>query len=317
MHQTPSPFPYLPSLRATALVCAATLVGASACAMSMSPEGDLEPRIASDVPHEVETLIAMVEEASQQWRRACPEPGAYGLCVRFDVARADPNQCDRPVLDQVVVRTRDPEAANGAQKMFEHTIEAAEHLEDPQDPELLAAYRHALGQARIALADADLETCFEITMPSSLDFSTDPTKRSEGAAQLQKTQASREAFAAYFNAKVSSSASLITDLARVKETADPQSIVQAALRTSWISGHFADQLRSATVPESLRELPAARAAYCDALSDQTDEPIRMALEAATYCREQADQLGYTGPEVDACGDVIAAFSTQRSSASGD
>lgn len=316
MYQTQIRSSFRSAVHSFALLACTTMLGAvSACATSIGPETDLEPREWSDTPHDAEAVIAMIEEAADAWAASCPNVDDYGLCVSFDSTRTDPNQCHGPVLGQVVVHERDRELASRAREMFERALEQADALDEPDDPELLAAYRRAVGRAHLGLADADIETYFEIVLPSDLDFrveeykaeSAEPAERAEYEAQVAKKDASQKAFQTYFEAKATLSKSIISELASIKQTADPTSVVSAALRTSWVSGQFVDQLRGATIPESMRRSEEQTAAYCTVLWDQTEAPLRMALDAATYCRDRADEHGVSGREADACAELVVAF----------
>jgi hypothetical protein len=291
------------------------MLGVSACVTSIGPETDLEPREWTDAGHDAEAVIAMVEEAADAWTASCPDPDEYGLCVSFDPAQADPNQCHGPVLGQVVVHQRDQELVSRARELFERALDHADGLDDPADPARLAAYRRALGRAHMGLADADIETYFEIALPRDLDFrvevykaeSTDPAERAEYEAQVARKEASQEAFRAYFDAKVALSKSIIGELASVQQTEDPASVVSAALRTSWVSGQFVDQLRGAAIPESMRGREEQSAAYCKALRDHTEAPLQMALDAATSCRDLAEARGVSVREARTCAELVAAF----------
>ncbi len=285
----------LPALSLVMSGCVSAAVADAEGLESADVESSLESKDA------VDSVVAMVHEATEAWVESCPEAGEHGLCLHVDSLREDPARCGEPLLGRLVMAERDVDAAAAAQDRFEDALALAEGVERPADPQRLADYRHALGQALLAVADATAEEYFAVRLPAGLDFSQEAPERK---------QTSEREFASYMKTKTATGQALMTAYAEVKEAGDAESMVTAALRTAWVATEFSDALRSADVPERMRSNDEQRAAYCGALHDFAAGPANIALDAAVYCRDKATEWSYVGPTVSACDELATALSTE-------
>ena len=306
------------------LVVLATLLAACAAQPGGDPVDerarDLEPELpTAETAHGVEEVLALVEQASETWEESCEKANAEGLCLEFAAPKADASRCGDPVLGDVVVHARDPDAARTAQADFAEALELALDLEAPDDEAVRQRYKTALATARLAQIDAQLEAYFGIAVPEDVDFVVEEWKRDSGnpkweaeyKAQVAKKDDSTKRFKEYFEAKAGAGKELMTGFASVKQFADVEVTLRAALRTSWTSVHFSDQLTSFEIPVSIRDKDDARGAYCDALAGQAEVPRRQGIDAATYCQERAAEYGYEGPTAKACADLLAKLQPQQ------
>ena len=275
---------------------------------------DLEPELPSaDASAGVDEVLALVERGSETWDESCDHANAEGLCLEFVLPKEDPGRCGAPVLGDVVVHARDVDAAKAAQADFAEALELALDLETPDDETLRMRYKSALATARLAQADAKLEAYFGIDAPTDVDFTVEEWKRDSGvpkweteyAEQLDKKNASMQQFKDYFEAKSRAGEEIMKEFASVKQFGDVEVVLRAALRTSWSSVHFHDQMTSFEIPVSIRGKEEMRNAYCGALADQAERPREIGVAAAVYCREKANEAGFEGGVVQTCAELLA------------
>jgi hypothetical protein len=205
------------------------------------------------------------------------------------------------------VRPRKAKLAARAQRELAAAVERASSVGAPQDPDLRRTFRDALGQARLAQADRDLETYLAVQMPKHLDFRVDEWKRDADDPKLRKHYEAQKAnkdraikaFQRYLDTKFRTGKKLEATYVSIRETSSNPALVRAALRSAWVSQNLADQLVSTPMPKSL-ETPEQRAAYCGAIVDQTKTPRSIAREAARFCVDKATQSKVSIPAVDRC-----------------
>jgi len=259
-----------------------------------------------------EEVLALVERGVDLWQASCDRPSAEGLCLEFVAGNEDPSRCGSPVLGGVRVHARDADAAREAQADFAEALELALDVDPPEDDALQRRYKTALAVARLSQVDAELETYFAIEAPTDIDFTVEDWKRTsdepkfqaEYVEQVRRRDASVERFKEYFETKTLAGQELMTGFAGVKQFGDLEIVLQAALRTSWVSVHFHDQITTFEVPASIRDRQEARVVYCDALADHAERPRQLGLGAASYCHEHASAAGLEGGTAQACADLL-------------
>lgn len=291
----------------------AILAGCAARTTGKGVDGGVEtPPVRATEDAVAEQVIERLARANQAWNDSCSRPNVHGLCVEFAVAASPPQRCGAPTLGRVVVHPRDPKTAAAAQVELADAMTMAvrdsatpcdnagsgrkscEHnarIVDPQDPDLKRTLSHALGAAQIARADADLEAYLGQTLPANVAA---PTEDSKPDARLDT----------FMDATRESGSALIAELAAVKQYHDGEIILQAALRTSWVALHFADQLAGAELPATLADDGKARGAYCDGWAELAAKPRLIAVGAASYCKEHADASGASSVAAEACRDLF-------------
>lgn len=275
---------------------------------------DLEPELpTADASPGVDEVLALVERGAETWEESCERANAEGLCLEFVLPKDDANRCGDPVLGDVVVHARDVDAAKAAQADFAEALELALDLEAPDDDALRMRYKSALATARLAQVDAKLEAYFGIDAPTDVDFAVEEWKRDSGepkleaeyAAQVERKNASMQRFKDYFEAKTQAGRQVMDGYVTLKQFGDIEVVLRAALRTSWTSVHFHDQVTSFEIPVSIRGKEELRTAYCGALVGQAEAPRQQGVDAAVYCREKANSAGFDGSIVQACAELLA------------
>jgi hypothetical protein len=215
-----------------------------------------------------------LDAAVETWEASCPSAGADGLCVALRPSAGE--GCGAPHLGVPRVVERDVETAVVAEAELQRALERAAAGNEPTSSTALAAHRNALGRARLALLDVDLEAYLAMPLPHPLDA------------------------APYLSAKLLGATDLTRDLATLKDTGDPESILRAALRTAWVYSDFADSMLRFELPTDLTAEQIDQ--YCARLDEQAARPLEHARNALHYCAQKAAELGYDGPARQACDD---------------
>lgn len=265
-----------------------------------------EPEATSSA--DVTESVAEIETALAAWDNSCKKKGAHGLCVRVTppATKAAQGRCAPRRLGAIAVRSRGKRGEVAYEKLAA-AVTKAEALPSPDDAADKAALRSALAQARVAMLDNELEAYIDVTVPSNLDFYVEEWKKGSGnpkweaqyEKQVAKKEASTKKFTSFFDTKTKLGGELIKRYAKLKKYGDGNVVIEAALKTAWLSQNFADELVAAPIPKSI-DKAEVKEAYCDALQDQAQGPEKMAKEAATYCTDKASENKITGEAVDAC-----------------
>ena len=268
-------------------------------------------------PEAVREAIATLEAASTAWDATCDRPGPHGLCIAIASASAGGDRCGERRLGRIDVNARKRAKAASAREALDAALQDTADLGTPEDPDLSEALRDARGRAMVQLADADLEAYLSVHVPTGLDFyveewkkdSTEPGDLEQYEAQLEKKNDSTARFVAFYEAKNERGAALIEAYADVKKSGSAAWVLEAALRTSWLSLHFSDELRSAPLPASLRTAEM-RDAYCSALQDQAAGPDEIARAAASYCVQRSEEFRVATEATTACRDLLARLTAE-------
>ena len=266
--------------------------------------------------------VADIEAALSAWDGSCKKKGAHGLCVQVTppASKAPAGRCAPRRLGAIDVRSRG-KRGQAAYKKLAAAVAKAEALPDPSDTDDKAALAAALAQGKIALLDHDMESFLALTMPADLDFFVEEWKKDSGVAkwqaqyerQVAKKEASVKKFKTFFDAKTKLGAELMKDFAALKKYDDGQVVIEAALKTAWLSQNMADELSAAPIPKSL-DKAEVKEADCDALEDQAEAPQKMAKEALVYCTNKATEAKITGDAVDACNELLTRYPKAKAEA---
>lgn len=270
------------------------------------------PTTSSADAETVRAAIARLDAASAAWEATCTRPGPHGLCITIVAPDTAADRCGARLLGRVDVLERSASEARKARTDLSNAIADTAGLADPEDRDLAQALHDARGRAAVRLADADLEAYLAVHVPAKLEFyvedwkkdAPDPEHRKDYAQQRDRADDSMARFKSFYETKNELGSALIKAYAEVKHARSPSWTAEAALRTSWLSVHFSDELRSAPVSKSLRT-PEMRDAYCEALDDQARGPERLARDAAMYCVERSKEQGVTSEATTACQELLA------------
>ena len=264
---------------------------------------------------DADASVAELEAALAAWDASCKKKGAHGLCVQMTppATKARKGRCAPRRLGAITVRSRG-KRGDAAYKKLAAAVKKAEALPDPSDVADKAALQSALAEAKIALADRDLETYIAVTVPANLDFYVEEWKRDSGLPkweaqyeiQVAKREASTKKFKAFFDEKTKLGGDLMKRYAKLKKYGDGEVVIEAALKTAWLSQNFADELVAAPIPKSIKK-DEVKDAYCDALADQSKRPEKMAQDAATYCTDKASENKITGAAANACKELLDSY----------
>ncbi len=265
--------------------------------------------------------IAEIDAALTAWDGSCKK-GAHGLCVQVTppAAKAPAGRCAPRRLGAIDVRSRGKRGEVAREKLAA-AVAKAEALPDPSDAGDKAALAAALAQGKIALLDQDMEAFLALTMPTDLDFFVEEWKKDSGnpkweaqyERQVAKKEASMKKFKAFFDAKTKLGTALTKDLAGLKKFGEGHVVIEAALKTAWLSQNMADELSAAPIPKSLAKAEV-KEAYCDALEGQAEGPEKTAKDALVYCTNKALETKVTGDAVDACRDLLGRYPKDGSEA---
>lgn len=286
---------------------ASTAGAPSGCA---DPERANASRPPAD-PEAAREAIARLSAASDAWDATCKRPGPHGLCIAVGPAEARGEPCGDRVLGRVDVRARS-KAAESAREELAAAIASTEALGAPEDPALAHALADARGRAVVQHADADLEAYLALAVPKNLDFYVEEWKKDSGDAEHEKEHSAQKAkvldsmkrFKEFYEAKNELGSDLMAAYAETKRTGSAPWTTDAALRTAWLGLHFADELRGAPTPPSLKTAEM-RDAYCTSLDDQARRLEDVARDAATYCVERSADFGIDTDATAACRDLLA------------
>lgn len=305
---------------------ALSIAGLSGCAHATTSDDDLAQSgsssadesdssgtsVAAADPGEVREAIAGLHAASAAWDATCSRPGPHGLCVVVRPSSPGADRCGDRRLGEVDVSARATAAAQAAREALAAALADAAALGDPDDRDLAQALHDARGRAAVLHVDAELETYLALHAPEDLDFYVESWKKDSDEAmhraqydeQKAKVDDSMKRFKAFYEGKNELGASLIQTYAEVKASRSTTWVAQAALRTSWVGLHFADELRAAPLPPSLRT-EEMRDAYCTALEDQALGPERIARDAARFCIDGSSDGDVAADAHAACRELLA------------
>jgi tetratricopeptide (TPR) repeat protein len=213
-------------------------------------------------------------------KQSCPAPLVDGLCVKAN-DRA-PRTCGTGTTRQLTVIVRDKrKVAEAVASLASATKEyERKRLDD-------VAARYAYAQARLALADLELEGFIAIPFPRGLSF--EPTDR----------EASMKRFSEWISEKQKTGASVTRAYETVLTLKDAASAITAAERLAVVTQSFAAALATAELPRDVRT-PDRIKAYCSPMVSVA-EPLEARSDMAFgTCLAKSTELSWFGDSSAEC-----------------
>ena len=217
------------------------------------------------------------------WRAS--SPGAKsGQCVDPVPFAHHPQACTASLREDLVPKPRAPKSAKDARAHLREVVRLA-GAELPTNAEEARRFRDAVAQARVQLADSQLEAFLALEAPSELDFTGAP-------------EAAAEEFREYYREMSAEGTELVSAYAEVKTAGSPRWSLVAAARTGLAMEISAEAINAIALPTGLDD--AQRAAYCDALTPTIGSVRDQAQQVYAWCVEQADAQGIEGAAAETC-----------------
>jgi outer membrane protein assembly factor BamD (BamD/ComL family) len=215
--------------------------------------------------------------------KSCHGKTFDGLCV----TSSEPTRsCGKGTTHALTPVKRDDKTRKEAVASLTTAIAEFEK-QHPDDP----AARYYYGQAKLALADLDLETYLGLAFPKGLDF--DPTNK-------KARQTSQMKFAQWLTDKQKLGVKANSEYQAVLSIKDAASTLTAAERMGTIALAFSSTLVTAEIPRNIRSNADAADAYCDAMRDAADPLEARAVEGFAVCLEKSTELGWFGDSSQVC-----------------
>ncbi len=218
--------------------------------------------------------IAHAKIGQLLWKQSCSVPGFDGLCVK-------PNErakvtCGPGATRVLATVVRDPRKAKLALASF---ADAIREYERRSINDVTARYFYA--DAKLATADAALESHLALALPRDLDF--------DGATQM----ASVKRYGQWFEEKRKAGSALMGQYEAVLLIKDVVSAITASARLGMISQSFASSLLTSEIPRGVRS-GATLDAYCDKVTEVTAPLEARAINAFAVCLTKSTELGWFG-----------------------
>jgi tetratricopeptide (TPR) repeat protein len=237
-------------------------------------------------------VMAQATRGILAWNRSCPTKLSGGLCLADRAASTTrkrtktelPNQCGPESLGKTTVM-RAPDEVARASVALHAAIAIYEQVGKTGGDE--AGALHAYIEAKLALADVELERYFALPFPTDLSFDL---------ANPQLTSQSKQRFEAWFTTKRQLGESLRTRYEAIATERDPIATVAAAARLGQIAQNLYDSLLTSPIPERTRTEDAVDS-YCDAMVQASEPYEQQTVEAFTSCVRFASQTGLVDTDV--------------------
>jgi tetratricopeptide (TPR) repeat protein len=231
-------------------------------------------------------VIAHAKIGQLLWKQSCRLPGVDGLCVTTNEHAA--RTCGTGTTQTATVTARDPRKRTDALAELAAAIQAYER--QPKDGDLAARYYYA--QAKLAVADDELETYLALAVPRGLQFDAD---------RSAVRDASVKRFGAWVEHEQRSGASLTRAYEAVLAVKDAASSITAAARIGIVAQGFASSLVTGTGPHAADKL----AAYCDKMTELAEPLEARAADAFAVCLAKSSELGWFGASSALCERVLS------------
>lgn len=214
-----------------------------------------------------------------------------------------PKRCGSATQGVITVHRRGKKRRESSQARFKKILKMVGNgskVKIPEDDIKRAEdFKNAWAMAMVYRADQEYEEYLRISMPEDLDFVVEDWRKDSGvpswerkyAEQVKKAEASKKAFAKFFEDKKKLMDKLIEQYAGVKGTGSPYWVLAAAARSASVTQNFADQLYRADVPSDFKTQDQVWA-YCDQLADYAQPLQDMALGAYTYCIQRSTEFQF-------------------------
>ncbi len=227
-------------------------------------------------------VIAQAMIGALLWKQSCPHAVVDGLCVK--VKERTPRTCGAGTMRTITATKRDEATRKRAYVAFAEAVREFERRSGAFDD---PAARYYYAQAKLALADADLEAYLAVTFPRGLTFA--PAK--------QLREASLKRFAAFIEDKQKLGATANRKYDDVLAAKDAASSITAASRLGTISQTFASELLTTPIPRATAE---TRDAYCDVVMNVAAPLEASAINAFATCLAKSTELGWFGDSSASC-----------------
>lgn len=209
------------------------------------------------------------------WRASCPG-AADGLCVDVVASTPDAGTCVPALRERLVPRARIAQLAEDAHDHLEQASWLAD-VPPPADPDEAKAFRDAIAESLVLLADHDLEELLGLTPPDSSDH---------------------EALRGYLMQLMTQAAAIVEAYADVKATRSAQWVLVAAARTGFAMETPAEALGAFPLPTAMSDDTETQ--YCEELTGSIDMMRSRAMEVYEWCVDRADTYGLGGTAVETC-----------------
>lgn len=216
-------------------------------------------------------------------KKSCRVVMVDGLCV---TSSAPKRSCGSGTTHALTPVKRDEKTLKEAVAALTAAIAEFEK-QHPEDP----AARYSYAQAKLALADLDLETYLALGFPKDLDF---------GPANKKAHEASMKRFSAWLSEKQKLGTKASRQYEAVLSVKDSASAITAAQRIGMISLAFATSMLTAEIPRDVRKNPDATHAYCDALIDAANPLEANAVSSLAVCLAKSTELGWFSDSSQLC-----------------
>ena len=269
---------------------------AEAASASWSLTALYEPDDAATIKHLVDYLrrfgakggsdrvvIANAKIGAILWKQSCPHAVIDGLCVK--PKERTPRTCGAGTMRTITATKRDEATSKRAFAAFAQAMKEFERMGGRFDD---GGPRYYYAQAKLAQADADLETYLAITFPRGLSF--DPSKQDVREASLKR-------FSAFIEDKQKAGSIASRNYEAVLMTKDAASSITAAARLGIVSQTFASELVTSALPRGTAEV---REAYCNVLTDVAAPLEARAIEGFAVCLAKSTELGWFAESSASC-----------------
>jgi tetratricopeptide (TPR) repeat protein len=238
-----------------------------------------------------ELIVAHANRGTAAMNRSCPVKLSGGLCRAPHVAAmphkrigpVQPERCGPENIGQATVARASDDVVRALAEL--HTAVALYEQVGGKTGGNEAGALHAYVEARLAIADVELERYFAMPFPTSSSF--DPTDQPLAVQSKQR-------FAEWLSSKQQVADGLRARYRAIAAANDPIGAVGAAARLGQIPQNQSDTLLASPIPASVRTGEHADDsvdAYCDALVGAAEPFEQQTVEAFASCVKLAAQSG--------------------------
>lgn len=210
------------------------------------------------------------------WKKSCPKPGYAGLCVK--ATENAPRVCGK---GSTRVLTAIPRDARTLKEALVELTAAAREFERRGDDDATARYFYA--QAKLAMADLELERYLAIAFPTKLDF--DPANRTTRESSMKR-------FDAWLADKVKAAATASRQYEAVLSTKDVASSIDATERLAIVTQSLAATLVASPAQGARGAHKVAE--YCSVVATAAEPLEAKSLDAYGVCLMKSTELAWFG-----------------------
>ncbi len=210
------------------------------------------------------------------WKQSCPKPGYGGLCVK--AVENAPRVCGKGTTRTLAAVPRDERKVKEAFVELTAAIKELERQRHDDD----ASARYFYAQAKLAMADLELERSIALALPTNLDF--DPSNRTANEASMKR-------FDSWFSDKVKATAAATRQYEAVLSIKDAASSIDATERLALATQALEATLVATPLPKALRAADK-KAAYCNALTTAAEPLHARTIESYGVCLAKSTELAW-------------------------